>query len=164
HGPFGIENGDGTQAPACRDVLNLSGEPGRHAAPGALVERRVQLLPGVLAYRQLEVPALVAAADAPPQRDLVLDEVEVFSVEVGGAQVVPLRVRRPQALRLGQVAQLGQDEVGAGVVLLLGFQVVALAARHVSQATCARRRTSWRAAQLAARRWPGRPGRARPAT
>ena len=65
----------GCSCPPAVIVLDLRGQPGRHAAGVTLVERRVHLLPGVLARRQLEVPALVVAADPPPQRDLVLDEV-----------------------------------------------------------------------------------------
>ena len=92
-------------------------------------------LPGVLAHRQLEVPALVVAADAAAQRDLVLDEREVLGVVVGGAQVDPFRFREPLAAEVRQAAELRQDEVGIGVVFLLGLQVVALAARHVTRLT-----------------------------
>ena len=93
----------------------------RHAAVRPLAERRVQFLPGVLAHRQLEVPALVVAADAAAQRDLVLEEREVFGVEVGGAQVDPPRLRGPPAAEVRQAAELRQNEVGIGVVLLLGL-------------------------------------------
>src|ERR1700743_2821762 len=34
HGPFGIEDGHRMQRLTCRDVLNLIGQPGRHAAAG----------------------------------------------------------------------------------------------------------------------------------
>ena len=94
HGPFGIQDGHGMQALARRDLLDLGEvQPGPHVAAAPLAERRVQLLPGVLAHRQLEVPALVIAAHSAPQRDLVLEKVEVLGVEVGGAQVDPSRIR-----------------------------------------------------------------------
>src|SRR5207344_2155448 len=130
HGPFGIQDGDRMQWLTCRDVLNLIGQPGRYAAVAPLVERHVQFLPGVLAHRQLEVPALVVTADAAAQRDLVLDYREVLGVEVGGAQVLPFRFREPLGAEVWQAGELRQDEVGIGVVFLLGLQVVALAARQ----------------------------------
>ena len=72
---------------------------------------------------------------------------QVLGVEVGGAQVDPSGIRCPPAAEFGQAAQLRQDEVGIGVVFLLGFQVVALAARHASKATSGRPRSGWRAAR-----------------
>jgi hypothetical protein len=77
------------------------------------------------------VPALIGAAHAPAERDPVLVEVEVLGVEVGSAQVVALRVRAPAA-EPGQGAELGHGELAVGVVFLLGFQMVTMAACHVS--------------------------------
>ena len=86
----------------------------------------MQLLPGVLARGQLEVPALVITADATPERDLVLDEPQVLGVEIGGAEVDPSGIGCPPAAELGQAAQLRQDEVGADVVFLLGWSPLLL--------------------------------------
>jgi len=77
------------------------------------------------------VPALVRAADAAAQRDPVLDEVEFLGVEVSGAQVVPMPSCRLRASF--QAAEVGQGEVGGGVVLLLGFEVLAHGVGHAFQ-------------------------------
>ena len=52
--------------PACGDLLNPGGQPRRNDSGGSVAEGRVDLLPGVLAHRQLEMPAFVGAADSPP--------------------------------------------------------------------------------------------------
>ncbi len=96
--------------------------------PGVVPERGVHLLAGVLAHRQLEVPALVAAADAPPQRDPVLDEVEIIGVEVGGAQMeVPGWAGVAPS---GRPPRSGSAKSALGVVLLLGLQVIPVIVRH----------------------------------
>ena len=120
HGPFGIQDGDGAQGPALPTRrLYLRSQPRRNAARSTIAQRCVPFLPGVLAHRQLEVPALVGPAHPPAQRDLVPDQVEFLGVVIGRAQVVALP---PGDLGASlQAAEVGQDKVGVGVLISARF-------------------------------------------
>ena len=83
-------------------------------------ERRVHLAPGP-ARRQLEVPARVGAAGAPPQRDLAGGEPLVGGVEVRGGQVVQHRLVGGDPR---QRAERGPAEPRVHVELLLDLQVL----------------------------------------
>ena len=94
HRSFRIEGGDRGERLAAGDLGHPGGELRGHLAVGG-AERRVHLAAGAGRRGQLEVPALVGAAGAPPQRDLAGGEPLVGGVEVRGGQVVQ-RPARPR--------------------------------------------------------------------
>ncbi len=95
-GPLRVEGGDGPERLAAGDLGHPGGEDLGHLPLGG-AERRVHLPARARAFRQLEVPPLVRAAGAPPQRDLAGGQPPVGGVEVGGGQVVQDRRRRADA-------------------------------------------------------------------
>jgi hypothetical protein len=71
----------------------------------------------VVAERQLQVPALVVTALAAAQRDPARRQAQILGVEVGGPQDMGHRRSDPRASP--DLPQVGQCEIGLGVVLVL---------------------------------------------
>ena len=94
--------------------------PGRPL--GRTPEGAVPFPPGAVVRRELEVPALVGPAGAPPQGDPGADQPEVGGVEVDGLQVV---LDRPlDGGDLPEAGQVGDGEVGVDVELPLHLELL----------------------------------------
>ena len=106
--------------PAVTSATRAASSPGTSPLGGA--ERRVHLPAGAGLRGQLEVPALVGAARAAPQRDLAGGEPPVGGVEVRGGQVVQHRLGRGHPGDPGERRPL---EIRVNIELLLDLQVLA---------------------------------------
>ena len=102
--------------------------PGVHPdQPGQFLRYRLaspaewppDLPPGVAAQRQLQMPAGITAAAAPPQGDPVTDQPQVVGVVVVGPQHLLLGPRRGRYPR--QASQARQGAAGPALILPFGF-------------------------------------------